>query len=314
MLCAAASLSTFVGDLDLAGRFYEEALALFEQLGMQQAEAMATSDAGHLDYMLGHFESAKVRFARLAHLALELADEKLAANAEYGVARVALAEKQRDLSRRHFESALAGYIRVGHRSNQALALLNLGTLAYAGSDPDSARGHLTKALTLARESGDEMIENSIVRCIGDVEARRGNVPAARVLLKQALESNWQTDDMLEVTLCLRSAAILAFRTGDSGEGAVLLGAAMRVGARFERLLGALLTQDECALVDAARDALAGDFEGFERQGAAMSTRSAIDAAIRHLRHKPPSVQAPHGSPHRKRARSGQPSRGQRLRI
>jgi len=311
---AAASLSAFVGELDRAGPFYEEALTLFGELGQRDAEAMVCSDAGHLEYMLGNFDAAKFRFTRLAQLAARLGDEKLAANAQYGFGRVALAEKQHDLSHQHFDNALAGYLRVQHRSNQALALLNLGTLAYAGGDAAMALAHLTRALSLAREAGDEMIENSIVRCLGDVEAIRGNHSAAKLLLKQALEANLQTDDMLEVTLCLRSAALLVFRVGDLAQGAELLGAAMRVGARFERLLGALLTHEERTLLDAARHALAGHFDSLERLGQRLSARSAIEMSLRLLSHKPSGIGLARVRQTRPPARAGQPSMRRRGRA
>src|SRR5262249_53547539 len=147
------------------------------------------SDMGHLSYMLGDFDAAKMRFSQLARLASENGDEKLSANAHYGIARVALAQGNTGLARESLDIALGGYVRIGHRSNQALALLYRGVTAMADADDGAAERYLRQALTLAREAGEAMDESSILRCLGDVEAGRGNFAAARLLLKQSLMSN-----------------------------------------------------------------------------------------------------------------------------
>src|SRR5262249_17743298 len=215
-------------------------------------------------------------------------DAKLTANAHYGIARVALARRQTAVAREHLELALAGYAQVGHRPNLALATLYRGVLAMSEAD-DTAEGHLRRALGLAREAGEAMIESSILRCLGDIEAGRGNHAAARVLLRASLVSNAQSDDMLELALGLRSAAMLCFREGEFSHGAALLGTARRAGAGIQRLLDALLSTQERALVDAGRLALGDEFERFERDGAAMTAGLAVELALRHLSRRPSSV-------------------------
>jgi predicted ATPase len=285
-LWAAASLSTFAGDLHRASSFYEEALALFKELRCTDAEAMVISDFGHLSYLLGDFDTAKSRFDRLARLAAEADDEKLTANAHYGIARVALAQKDGNVAREHLELALAGYVKVGHRSNQSLALLYQGVLALSERDFTAAERLLSTALSLAREAGEAMDESCILRCLGDVKAASGNFAEARELLRDSLLSNVDSDDMLEVALGLRSAAMLSFREGNFSHGATWAGAALRAGERVERLLAALMSQEEHGLVDAARRALGKDFDVLERKGVARGTRDAIEDVLRQLKRKP----------------------------
>jgi predicted ATPase/Tfp pilus assembly protein PilF len=289
-LWAAAGLSTFVGDLERADSFYEQALALLKEQDMPAAEAMVISDVGHLSYQRGDFVRATSQFERLAQLALELDDEKLTANAYYGIARVALAQGQNDLARDNLQLALAGYVRVGHRSNEALALSQLGVLAMTEGDYTTSEDHLRKALSLAREAGEAMNESYILRCLSDLEARRGEYAAARVLLRNSLLSNVHSDDMLEVALGLRSAAMLSFRQRDFDHGAVLLGAVQRAGAGYDLLLRALLSQEERSLIEAAHRALGREFEVLEQRGAAMTTRSAIETVLQDLSRRLRSAQ------------------------
>ncbi len=284
-LWAAAELSTYVGNLDQAAAFYVDALELFRERGMPAAEAMVVSDIGHLSYTLGDFDGAQLQFSQLMSLASDARDAKLTANAHYGIARVALARREIGVAREHLELAVAGYARVGHRPNQALAALYQGVLAMIEGDA-AAESHLRRALGLAREAGEAMIESSILRCLGDIEAGRGNHAAARVLLRDSLLSNAHSDDLLELALGLRSAAMLCFRKGDFSHGATLLGAVNRVGAGIQRLLEALLSSQELALANAARLALGDDFERFERDGSAMNAGSAAALALRLLSRRP----------------------------
>lgn len=103
---------------------------------------------------LGYISPARVRFARLASLASELADEKLAANAEYGVARVALAERQRN-------PALTS--RTASRLNSSVYFARRLTPARV----DSGRGSRAR-LASSRREGSQDHEGACLVAAGSV--------------------------------------------------------------------------------------------------------------------------------------------------
>ena len=285
---AAAAAASFAGDLARARSLYEQALSMYEGLDDPYALAMVISDTAHLSCTLGEFDAAQSHLSRLAMLATKSQDAKLLADANYGLGRVALVVGEVELARKHLELARSGYIQVGHRSNQALVLLHQGMLGLAQARFDTARLDLGEALALARETESAMDESCILRCLGDVEASCGNHAAARALLRTALLSNFDADDNVEVALSLRSAAMLCFREGDFGVGATLLGATLRAAPGAERFLQALLTPEQHELIAVARRSLGAEFDAFQRQGAGMDLRAAIDADLRYLSRKTPA--------------------------
>jgi non-specific serine/threonine protein kinase len=116
--------------------------------------------------------------------------------------------------------------------------------------------------------------------IAQIQISRGDLPAARQLLRQGLREFQRIQDPLMTANCLFGFALTAGAAGGHTQAARLLGAADRLyqASGTQRL--AAVDHDHARLVSAAAAALGQDRFDAERQhGATLPTSDAIDLAL-----------------------------------
>lgn len=134
------------GDLDVAERYFAEALALAETSGADQLAAMAANNLGNIGGLRGSFDDAI----------------------------------------RHYETALGIYRRRGDRFPEAQALHNLGIAHRDLDDWDAAEGHFAEAAWIAGECGEARLFASAVAGRADIRIRSGRLDEAELMARAAL--------------------------------------------------------------------------------------------------------------------------------
>jgi predicted ATPase/DNA-binding XRE family transcriptional regulator len=178
------------------------------------------------------------------------------------------------------EEALGLWRLLGWLPGQHMALVNLGLVAYAAGDLEQAEAFQAAALKVAQTICAPYRLGTSCLLIAQIQISRGNLPAARTQVQQALRAFQRTQDPLMTANCLFGFALIASGTGAHTQAARLLGAADRLYQASGTQLIAALDQDHARLVSAATAALGRDRFDSERQhGATLPASDAIDLAL-----------------------------------
>jgi DNA-binding SARP family transcriptional activator len=165
---------------------FEQALALYRQLGDVQGESRAANNVANAYFDLGRFNDALVAAQR--SLAIQ---RKVGNRYGEGVALDNLGCVYRELARYDeaidcLQQALAIFRELGGRHAEADSLSDLGA-AYLGRGwVDQAIGSLREALAIRRDIGDWHGQALTLHRLGLTQQRAGNPGEARELLSEAL--------------------------------------------------------------------------------------------------------------------------------
>ena len=125
-----------------------------------------------------------------------------------------LAHGHVDQSRALHRTALAAARRAGDRAGQAIALGELGVLAWLTGDHPAALASLARALTLYRDIGDLPGQANILNQLGEVQKLSGDYPAATASHQQALALARGSGDRLAEAEALNHLGAVQQRAGD----------------------------------------------------------------------------------------------------
>jgi predicted ATPase/DNA-binding XRE family transcriptional regulator len=197
-----------------------------------------------------------------------------------GVAGSWGADPDRDHVTALLEEALKLWRLLGWLPGQHMALVNLGLVAYGAGDLEQAEAFQAAALKVAQTIRAPYRLGTSFALIAQIQISRGNLPAARTQVQQALRAFQRTQDPLMTANCLFGFALIASGTGAHTQAARLLGAADRLYQASGTQLIAALDQDHARLASAVTAALGQDrFDAERQQGATLSASDAIDLAL-----------------------------------
>ena len=178
------------------------------------------------------------------------------------------------------EEALELWRLLGWLPGQHMALVNLGMVAYGAGDLERAEAFQAAGLKVAQTIRVPYRLGTSFSLIAQIQIRRGNLPAARTQVEQALRAFQRVQEPMMTANCLFGFALIASGTGAHTRAARLLGAAGRLYQASGTQLIAALDQDHTRLVSAVTAALGQDRFDAERQhGATLPTSDAIDLAL-----------------------------------
>ena len=169
---------------------FEQARAIYEQLAMTARAYEADDNIGLVRSMQGRYEEALAIFTKI-HEYYE--------REKYGVrdghTRLNMGDALTHLGRYEeahllLTSVLDWFKEIGDQFGQSLCLYNLGELLMMMDPPDNAGAiaHLEKALSIARNIGDEGNLPDILYLLGKAHARRLKLKLARQHLAEAIKA------------------------------------------------------------------------------------------------------------------------------
>jgi predicted ATPase/transcriptional regulator with XRE-family HTH domain len=189
-LTAAGHLAVFQGDYDRAATFLAERLALARELGDSLLLGEALSFAGHLAYRQGEYGQSETLLDEALHLLRGLEDSVLNANAEEGIALLALgdtamAQGQFDHAARRYEDALKRLQAGGYLWGPIDAQIGLAAATYCAGNALEAASLYAKSFYRARDSGITLLVASALLGLAGIAAESGRAEQAVHLLGAA---------------------------------------------------------------------------------------------------------------------------------
>ena len=162
--------------------------------GDHVAEAGALIYLGSAHLRQGRFQPAADHYQQAIAIFSQLGDRRGEARAVTGLGLVEMQQGQLQEAAVHMERGIAGFREIGDRANEANTLTNLGIAEHRQGRFHPAMGHVQQALVLCREIGDAGTEAFSLTVIGTIHRRQGNCRQAASFLQQALALARQTGE------------------------------------------------------------------------------------------------------------------------
>jgi tetratricopeptide (TPR) repeat protein len=183
-LGGAGTLASLQNDHDAARLLYQEALAIYEELGDRLGISTALLQLGTGAYDEGNHDSARSLFEQSLEIKRELDD----------------------------------------RLGTGMLLNNLGIIAQEQGDYSIAKSLFEQSLEIKRQLGDRLGEAISLHCLARVACQQANYANALTLCQESLEIESELQDKLGIADCLEGLAEVACRMKKPNQAARLLGA------------------------------------------------------------------------------------------
>ncbi|MEN8234661.1 MAG: tetratricopeptide repeat protein, partial [Actinomycetota bacterium] len=266
------------GDLTGAINLIEESCRLTEADGgpLSRARVLLTECL----IRVGRFDESEQMLTELTRW-----DEREGRTRDYGLVEnlgmTLYARGDLEEAERLVEEAVKGYGRRGSRSNQMEAMSYLAWITIDLGKVRRTRMLAERALAMAREDSEVMIEANSLWVLGRLALREGDTAGARELLAECLRVAGRRRERIVLALALHACADLANIEGDQERAVRLFGAAdhhlraisqimpRSIGDDYDRALADLRLSLGDRVWEAARDA-----------GREMSLDDAIGLALK----------------------------------
>jgi tetratricopeptide (TPR) repeat protein len=201
-------------DYDTARSRFQQALSLYQTLGVLHGEANCIYSLGDIALRRSENEMARSRFEQALPLYQKLGEVLGEANCIKSLGDIALRRPDNEMARRRFEQARSLYQKLGDMLGEAECIRNLGKIALKRSDHQTASNRFEEALPLYQKVGALLGEANCIRSLGDIALWRSGGNSARSRFEQALHLYQTVGDLLGEANCLRSLGEIEFARGN----------------------------------------------------------------------------------------------------
>ena len=165
---------------------FEQALALYREVGDTQGETRAATNVANAYFELGRFSEALAAAQRSLAVQRQFG-KRYGEGITLGILGGACSElAQYDEAIDYLQEALAIFGELGDQDSEANSLSDLGAAYLGRGGMDQAIGCLRDALAIRRDIGDRHGQALTLRRLGLTEQRAGNPREGRELLSEAL--------------------------------------------------------------------------------------------------------------------------------
>lgn len=186
--------------------------------GDRRWEGGLLGNLGSVYHLLGDHQASRQHYEQALDCARDIGDRHFEGNAQCNLGLLLLQQGLPDQALPHFEAALALARSLGHARLVGMVLCNLGLLNELEARHAAALELHTSAVEAAQRQGDRRAESLFRIYLGRLQARVGQLEAARDNL-QRCESLVQRGDVLTWGMLLCARAELAHLSGDAGSAA-----------------------------------------------------------------------------------------------
>jgi predicted ATPase/DNA-binding XRE family transcriptional regulator len=237
------------GDNTAAGRFFQESLAIWRELGDKRGVANMLNNLGIVALPQGDYDTAHEMHTESLALYRELDDKWSIALALANLGLVALNKGQYEQAQSLLTSSLNLRREFGDRQGIAQSLNNLGIVMRSMGKQSESQSLHAESLDMFQELGDRWSVALTLANLGFV-ALREDVQKARSLFNESLALSIELDLKAGIANCLEGLAEVAVETERADLAATLFGAA----EELRNVLGIPLPRDRRESYAVAKDA------------------------------------------------------------
>jgi predicted ATPase len=239
------ALATAQGDFPAAGRFLEQSLSIYEELGDQWGIAVSLNALAVTALDRGDYSSAQATLERSLACWRLLPDRLAIARCLHNLANVVKVRGDYARAQWALREATNIFEELGDRSGAAWSINQQGDIARERGDLAAARGLYQHALSAFREAGDRWGSARSLTDLGGIDCDQGKHLAAHAAYREALEIFAGLGHRRGMARALEGSACLALARRHASRALKLAAAA----AHLRRLISAPLPHAEQLKLD-----------------------------------------------------------------
>lgn len=278
-----ADIAYLQSDYAATRTFYEEALAIYRELGDEGNAAHSLLGIGEVDTEVGDFDSALALFEQ-AYTIMRQRDDvfgRARAVAQLGFAATRLGQYEQ--ARKKLEEALVLYRQVDEKIGTTLVYSGLGEIAVREGRFDEATALLSESLRLREEVGYKWGIAASLGSLAWVALLQGDFAQAMKTLAESLLIRKEIGDVGGMAWCLEKFAEIAHLRGDSGRATRIYGAAAALRAPVNSVIDPTDQPAYEQVIDRLRRTLSDDvYQSVWTEGTAMPLDRVIEYALSEL--------------------------------
>ena len=283
-LSRAGAMERDQGDYTQSIILFEQALALYRELGDKWGIAATLNGIGYTIHEQGDFPRATSIYEESLALFQELGDKRASAYLLNNLGNVAKEQADYEQAARIHEQALPLFRELSDKRALAASLNNLGEIAQHQGDYQRAATFHQESLALKREVGDSRGIAISLDNLGDLARYRDDYAEAARLYHESLILHHKSGDKRGLAHCLEALAEAACAQGDCERATLLFGAAHILREKIGAPLPLADRPDYDRHIAAALAALGQEsFNARWEQGSAMPLDETIAYALRDAR-------------------------------
>jgi tetratricopeptide (TPR) repeat protein len=190
---------------------------LFQEIGEETGQALATRHIAYVDRLNGRLDDAERRYEQALSIFRKTEDHVAATWVLQNMAGVELERNDPGAAKELLAEALRLIRIAGYGRFEAQVLYRMGEASLLTGELDGAIGAFRSALLLVRDIGDLIGEAYALRGIGVTQVRQGELGQAREALRRAVELAVVTGERLIEAQALRALGELALASGEPGQ-------------------------------------------------------------------------------------------------
>lgn len=166
-----------MGELDKALARHQQGLALKIELGLKSSESYSHQNIGLVLFEKKDYQGALASYRRALAIREELGDRRAMGVSLNAIGQVE-AQTNPAAARRTYEQALALRREAGDERGEMATEFNLGDLHRRTRDLPGAIAAYNRALAIGGRIDAPLLQSNVLKALSEVEALRGNYPAA----------------------------------------------------------------------------------------------------------------------------------------
>lgn len=200
---------------DQARRDFDDAVALFEQVGDRFGRALTVRNLAFLDRMNGWVERAATGYHEALAVFRDTGDLVAAAYVMHNLAQLRIDDNDLNQAQRLLDEALMLAREAGSGRVQAQVLHRAGEMQLRRGAPDRATSMFEKGLAASRECGDRAGEAYTLYGLGMAQLAEGRSTNADATLRRAAQVSADAGERLVQARAIVGLADLALKNGDA---------------------------------------------------------------------------------------------------
>ncbi len=213
-LSGAACLAFSQGDYACAHSYYEQSLAIFQELGDKKGMAHSLGGLGLLTHMQENYAAARPPQEQSLALFRELDNKPGIALALLRLGNLAYGQGNYAVARSCYEESLSIRRELGDKRGITAVLSNLGMIVDDQNDYDSARSLLEECLSMRRELEDRRGIAHALLCLGIVAYNQNDYAGARSFYEGSLAIEHELGNKPGIATALSNLGSVAREQGD----------------------------------------------------------------------------------------------------
>ena len=268
-------------DSELGKTYFEQSLAIWQELGAEKEEAFTLVHYSFLLYRLGLLEDARRAAQKSLEISSAAGDQANIARSANNVALTWLEVGEFEKARPVFEVALSAARIARDKYLEGLSLHHLGETALRTGELAQAKECLTRSLALCESLGNRPLAARTQLLRGEVASSEGNFAEALKLQRTALKDLSEIEDTQGIAAALEALACTCAEEGWNPDLFLTLREAAAGLRRDSRIplspARARALERYAEIVAAALDE--GSVRAAEVKGRSMSVTQAVEFAL-----------------------------------